>query len=55
MAPKKMTPRAVNTSTKMLALISPGLSAILSMVSLMLPGTNHACFRNTPLLKEVTN
>jgi hypothetical protein len=55
MAPKKMTPRAVSVSTKMLAFIREGLSAILRIVSLMFPGTINAGCRNNPLLKEVIN
>jgi hypothetical protein len=45
----------VNISSKIIALISQGLFAILIIVSLMLPGTINAGFKNTPLLKEVIN
>jgi len=50
-----MTPRAVIMSTKMLAFIREGFSAILLIVSLMLSGTINAGWRNKPLLNEVMN
>jgi hypothetical protein len=55
MAPKKMMPKAVIMSSKILALISQALLAILIMLSLMFPGTINARRSIVALLIDVTN